>query len=184
MVVQTNPVTQEIKYRPVIDMSRHVNKYMIVPSCKLQDLTISEPWLEPDMFQTSIDLTSMFHPVKLNSSMFTYFSFALENEEGNLQYYQFKILQFGNAYAVYCVTKLLKTVSVYMHSQTILFSIFIDDIKILNRDKKLCELETIFCTKVLAWAGWNVNHKKSTLEPTQQMATILGKIASRTKIPW
>ena len=184
MVVQTNPVTQEIKYRPVIDMSRHVNKYMIVKSCNLQLETISEPWLEPDMFQTSIDLTSMFHPVKLNSSMFTYFSFALENEEGNLQYYQFKILQFGNVYAVYCVTKLLKTVSVYMHSQTILFSIFIDDIKILNRDKKLCELETIFCTKVLAWAGWNVNHKKSTLEPTQQMATILGKIASWTKIPW
>ena len=110
----------------------------------------------------------MFHHVKLNSAMFTYFGFALENE-GNLQYYQFKILQFGNAYAVYCVTKLLKTVSVYMHSQSILFSIFIDDIRILNRDKKLCELETIFCTKILAWAGWNVNHKKSILEPTQQL---------------
>ena len=64
MVVQTNPVTQEIKYRPVIDMSRPVNKYMIVPSCKLQDLNISEPWLEQDMFQTSLDLTSMFHHVK------------------------------------------------------------------------------------------------------------------------
>jgi len=88
LVVQTNQVTQEIKYRPVIDMSRHENKYMIVPSCKLQDLNISEPWLEQDMFQTSIDLTSMFHHVKLNSAMFTYFGFALENE-GNLQYYQF-----------------------------------------------------------------------------------------------
>ena len=85
-------------------MSRHVNEYMIVPSCKLQDLNISKPWLEPDVFQTSIDLTSMFHHMKLNSSMFTYFGFVLENKEGNLQYYQFKILQFGNAYAVYCLT--------------------------------------------------------------------------------
>ena len=34
MVIQSNPVTGEIKYRPVIDMSRHVNKYMITPHTK------------------------------------------------------------------------------------------------------------------------------------------------------
>ena len=66
MVVQTNQVTQEKKYRPVIDMSRHLNNFRIVPHTKLQDLNVSEPWLERDMYQTSLDLASMFHHVKLN----------------------------------------------------------------------------------------------------------------------
>ena len=76
MVVQTNQVTQEKKYRSVIDMSRHLNNFMIVPHTKLQDLNVSEPWLERDMYQTSLDLKSMFHHVKLNPCMYTYFGFA------------------------------------------------------------------------------------------------------------
>ena len=45
MVIQSNPVTREIKYRPVVDMSRHVNKYMITSHTKLQDLNTSELWV-------------------------------------------------------------------------------------------------------------------------------------------
>ena len=53
MVLQTNPVTGEVKYRPVIDMSRHVNNYMIVPHTTLQDLKTLEPWVTRGIFQTS-----------------------------------------------------------------------------------------------------------------------------------
>ena len=42
MVIQSNPVTGKVKYRLVIDMSRHINKYKIVPHSKLQDLNTSE----------------------------------------------------------------------------------------------------------------------------------------------
>ena len=56
-----------------------------------------------------------------------------------------------------------------MHSQTILFSIFIDDMRVLNKDKDLCAIETKFCQKILNWAGWNINMKKSSFEPTQQL---------------
>ena len=69
MVVQKSSYTGD----KICTSYRHEHEYMIVPSCKLQDLNISKPWLEPDVFQTSIDLTPMFHHVKLNSSMFTYF---------------------------------------------------------------------------------------------------------------
>ena len=40
-------------------MSRHVNKYMITPHTKLQDLNTSELWVSERIFQTSLDLTSM-----------------------------------------------------------------------------------------------------------------------------
>ena len=168
MVLQSNPVTGEVKYRPVIDMSRHVNNYMIVPHTTLQDLKTSEPWVTRGIFQTSLDLTSMFHHVRLHESMYEYFGFALDFN-GVTQYYVFTILQFGNAYAVYCVTKLLKPVCSYMHSLSILFSIYIDDIRIMCEDFHLCVEYTSFCVNVLTCAVWNVNTSKSPMVPTQQL---------------
>ena len=168
MVIQSNPVTGEVKYRPVIDMSRNVNKYMIVPHTKLQDLNTSELWVIQNIFQTSLDLTSMFHHVKLHESMYAFFGFELPFE-GGTRFYVFTILQFGNAYAVYCVTKLLKPICSYMHSLSILFSIYIDDIRIMNENYEVCKFYTEFCVKVLTVAGWNVNLKKSMLMPTQQL---------------
>ena len=168
MVIQSNPVRGEIKYRPVIDMSRHFNKYMIVPHTKLQDLNTSELWVTQNIFQTSLDLTSMFHHVKLHESMYEFFGFELPFE-GETRFYVFTILQFGNAYAVYCVTKLLNPVCSFMHSLSILFSIYIDDIRIMNENYEVCNIYTEFCVKVLTFAGWKVNIKKSTLIPTQQL---------------
>ena len=112
VVVQSNPVTGEIKFRPVIDMSRHVNRYMVVPHTRLQDLGFSEVWVTPNIFQTALDLQQMFHHVKLHESMYEYFGFELQFD-GKPQYYVFTILQFGNTYTVYCVTRLLKPVCNY-----------------------------------------------------------------------
>ena len=81
----------------------------------------------------------------------------------------FTILQFGNAYALYCVTKLLKPVCSYMHSLSILFSIYIDDIRIMSDDFHLCVEYTAFCVNVLTCGGWNINTSKSTMDPTQQL---------------
>ncbi len=44
LTVPTITVAQELKCGLVMDMSRLVLKYMIMHSCKLQALTISEPW--------------------------------------------------------------------------------------------------------------------------------------------
>ena len=41
--------------------------------------------------------------------------------------------------------------------------------RVLNKDKDLCTIETKFCQKILNWAGWNINMKKSSFEPTQQL---------------
>ena len=119
--------------RLVIDISRHSNKYMIVPHTKLQNLNTLEHWVTQNIFQTSLDLTSIFHHVKLHESMYEFFGF-----DGETRFYVFTILQFGNAYAMYCVRKLLNPICTYMHSLLILFSIYIDDIRIMNENYEVC----------------------------------------------
>ena len=167
-MVQSNPVTGEIKFRPVIDMSRHVNRYMVVPHTRLQDLSFSEVCVTPNIFQTALDLQQMFHHVKLHESMYEYFGFELQFD-GKPQYYVFTILQFGNAYADYCVTRLLKPMCNYMHSLSVLFSIYIDDVRIMHENSDFCTLHTEFCVQVLTFAGWRVNVEKLTIVPTQQL---------------
>ena len=109
----------------------------------------------------------MFHHVKLHECMYDYFGFALDFE-GETRFYVFTVLQFGNAYAVYCLTKLMKPICSYMHSLSILFSIYIDDIRIMNADYFVCKAATEFCIEVLYYAGWNMNINKSVQLPTQQ----------------
>jgi len=70
----------------------------------------------------------MFHHVKLLESMYEFFGFELPFEGET--FYIFTILQFRNAYAVYCVTKLLNPICSYLQSLSILFSVYIDDIQI------------------------------------------------------
>ena len=130
-------------------------------------MNTSELWVSERIFQTSLDLTSMFHHVKLHGCIYNYFRFALDFE-GKTRFYVFSVLQFGNANAVYCVTKLMKPICSYMHSLSILFSIYIDDIRIMNADYFVCKAATEFCIEVLYYAGWNMNINKSVQLPTQQ----------------
>ncbi len=39
----------------------------------------------------------------------------------------------------------------------------------MNENYEVCKIYTEYCVKVLTFAGWNVNLKKSTLMPTQQL---------------
>ena len=63
----------------------------------------------------------------------------------------------------------MKPICFYMQSLSILFSIYIDDIRIMNADYFVCKAATEFCIEVLNYTGWNVNMDKSVLLPTQQL---------------
>ena len=56
-----------------------------------------------------------------------------------------------------------------MHSLSVLFSIYIDDVRIMHENSDFCTLHTEFCVQVLTFAGWRVNVEKSTIVPTQQL---------------
>ena len=116
--------------RLVIDISRHSNKYMIVPHTKLQNLNTLELWVTQNIFQTSLDLTSIFHHVKLHESMYEFFGFEYEL---GMSFFGYEL-----PFAMYCVRKLLNPICTYRHSLSILFSIYIDDIRIMNQNYEVC----------------------------------------------
>ena len=60
VAVKHDPVADTIKYRPVIDLSRHVNKYVKDLKVKLDDLNVSEVLIKQGDFMASFDLENQF----------------------------------------------------------------------------------------------------------------------------
>ena len=77
-----DPVTDTTKFRPVIDLSRHVNKHVKEVKVKLDDLGVSEVLIEKNDFMGSFDLENQFFHVNLAPEFKKYFGFALPKEGG------------------------------------------------------------------------------------------------------
>ena len=60
VAVQHNLITNVTKYRPCIDLSRHVNKFIKDFPVKLDDLTVVEELVSPGDFMTALDLENQF----------------------------------------------------------------------------------------------------------------------------
>jgi hypothetical protein len=54
VAVQYNAVTDSIKYRPCIDLSRHVNKFIADMTVKLDDLTVSQELIHPGDYMVAL----------------------------------------------------------------------------------------------------------------------------------
>jgi len=120
-------VTETLKKRLVLDLSREVNKCIPGEKTKLADLSVSEQLIEEGDFMTVFDLRNMFFHVRLHPNMYRYFGFALPNEEGGEDYYVLKVLVYGCKPAVNIVTKLLQPVTAFWHSLGIKQSIYVDN---------------------------------------------------------
>ena len=57
--------TGETKKRPCLDASRHLNKFMIDLPVKLADLSVSEKMIEPNDWQTALDMQNMYFHVSI-----------------------------------------------------------------------------------------------------------------------
>ena len=156
------------KLRLVLDLSRHVNEYVPDIHVKLDDLSYSEPWLFEGAFMTSFDLKSMFHQVGINTNYRTYFGFSyiLNGEQA---YFVYNVLPFGFKLAVWIVTHLILPLKLYIHTFSILFSIYLDDGRVIAKNIDIARYQTAFVIDVFQYAGWELNYAKSTLEPTQQL---------------
>jgi hypothetical protein len=120
----TNPLTvaakydaykQEVKLRPCIDLSRHVNRLIKKVHVKLDDLDSAEQLIEQGDYLTAFDLENQFFHVYLRPEDRKYFGFAVPDEKGQLQFYQFAVMAYGYAPAVAIVTRLLQPVKAYLY---------------------------------------------------------------------
>ena len=160
---------KRMKYRPVIDMSRHINPLMEDRKVKLADLSYFEPLYVKGSFGVTWDFTSMYHQLMLTKGTSELFGCAIEQADKTFKYYKFKYLMFGTKPAVYIMTWLLKPSMNYLRDNSIKAGIFIDDGMALNTNRQVLEVETKFIITMFENAGWDLNLEKSNLVPSQKV---------------
>ena len=81
-----DPVTDKLKERLVLDMSRHVNNFIADKVVKLDDLSASEHLLDVNDYMTSFDLKNQFFHIKLHPDYYKYFGFSVPDEQGVVRF--------------------------------------------------------------------------------------------------
>jgi len=169
VAVQYNAVLDTTKYRPCIDLSRHVNRCIAKSSVKLDDLTVAQELISPNDFMTSLDLENQYFQIRLNPEMSKYIGFMIPDQDGSPCYYIFKVMAYGCKPAVTVVTRLLRPIKAFLHSLGIKFTVYIDDGRVSAATADLCSSHMQFVLHILQLAGWRIQWKKTTLVPTQRL---------------
>ena len=165
-----NLSTGETKLRPCYDASRHLNNFLDVPKVKISDLSVSEKLLEQGDYQTAFDLENMYFHIRIHESHHQYLGFNMPNEHtGEDEYYCFSVMIYGLAMAVAVVTKLTLPVMQYLNKKGIRAAIMIDDGRVLGRNKEESWKNHVLALEVFQKAGWNIQHAKTSTEPTLQL---------------
>jgi len=161
--------SDKIKFRPVLDLSRHVNHFIPSRSVQLDDLSHVADLLEQGDYLLAFDLKNQFFHVRLHPEARKFFGFAVPDETGNEKYYQFTVMVYGLKSAVQVVTRLILPLKAYIHKLGIRFSIYVDDGRCVapTADQVYWQQRTVL--HIFQLAGWNVNWEKTVMVPTQTL---------------
>jgi len=183
VAVQVNSVTQLVKYRPCIDLSRHVNLYIAGSHMKLDDLAIAQELIDTGDFMAAFDLENQFFQVRLAPETQKYFGFMVPSVSGVDCFYQFTVMAYGCKPAVYIVTRLLLPIKAFLHRLGIKMSVYVDDGRISAPTYETCRSQFYFALHVLQLAGWRIQWKKTTVHPTRSLLH-LGFITDSVKMTY
>ncbi len=161
-----DPVKDETKLRPCIDLSRHVNKCTRVSHAKLDDLTVAQDLIIKDDFVASFDLANQFFHVKLHEADKKFLAFELPGMNGEQEYYWFTVMA---SPAVEVITRLLRSLKVYLHQLGIKLSLYVDDGKVSAGTKEKTWSQFQFVLTVSQLCGWDIQWKKTSTEAVQQL---------------
>ncbi len=159
----------KLKYRPVLDLSRHVNLFVKDRSVQLDDLHQVADILVPGDYMLAFDLKNQFFHVRLHPEARKYFGFAVPDEQGQLRFYQFTVMVYGLKSAVHVVTRLILPLKAYIHRMGIRFSIYIDDGRCVATSADGVFWQQKLVLHIFQLAGWNVNWEKTVSIPSQSL---------------
>jgi hypothetical protein len=109
VAVKVDPVKEEHKLRPCIDLNRHVNKCTRVSHAKLDNLFVAQERISKDNYLAFFDLANQFFHVRLLETDKKCFGFETPGEDGRpgrQEYYQFAVMAYSYSPAVEVVTRL------------------------------------------------------------------------------
>ena len=151
------------KWRPVIDLSV-VNKYLHIPTFKMETAENIRDSLQQGEWVTSIDLTDAYFHIPIHPRFQKYLRFNVGDRS-----YQFTALPFGIATAPLEFTMVAKEVKLMALAEGIRIHQYIDDWLMRAKTKQQCQENTHRLIHLVQSLGWIINFEKSDLIPTQEI---------------
>ena len=151
------------EYRIILDLSE-LNDFVRKISFKMDSLDFIITMIRPGDFFVSIDISDAYYAVAMNIISMPYLTFMFLNV-----LYQFTCLPQGLTSAPRIFTKILRYVLIYLRSQSIRISAWLDDLMIASSSASLTSSQTTTTLGTLEELGFLPNYAKSVLTPTQRI---------------
>ena len=138
--VSSRLVEGALKKRLCIDLSRHINKFLLQEAMTMTTLEKSLLLVQPDNWMATYDLTSTFRHAPIHPDFHKYLGFSIVNAEGVEEYCVCTCMPFGLAIATQCLSQIIRANCRYAAMKGIRNCLYIDDGYIGAATKALCFL--------------------------------------------
>ena len=174
-------VEGKLKKRLCIDLSRHVNLFLMLEAMTMTTLDKSLAVIQPQDWLATYDLSSAFHHIPIHPDYHKYLGFSIENEEGEEEFYAYTCMPFGLATATQCLARVTKAITRYAALQGIRNVLYIDDGRIGAISEELCALHLQQVLSIWKRAGFvNAADKTDTADSISQTKSYLGFVIDTT----
>lgn len=162
--------------RPIINL-KPINGLIVSPSFKMETLASVVHGLRRNDWMASIDLKDAYFHVPIHPDSRKFLRFCIQG-----RCYQYRVLPFGLSTSPRVFTKFLAPIMASLRLQGIRIFPYLDDLLFTAESKPLLLEHLQIALRFLTQAGFIVNAKKSSLEPTQDLVFLGARL--RTQEGW
>lgn len=155
------------KWRLVLDASRGLNPYCTARGTKLDDHSAIPATVKPDSYMVVNDLDSGFWHIHIHPDHWQYLGNSVEGEDGEAEYYVWKVLVLGLRDAVHIFTRTIAPIMAQLRREGINTQIYVDDALVCNATKELTLRDEARMFELFTEAGWIFKPSKRSGEPSQ-----------------
>ena len=151
-----------------------LNNCLSPPHFKMEGIQCVQYVITQKDYMTKIDLKDAYLTVAVHMKSRQYLQFEWENT-----LYQYITMPFGLSIAPFVFTKTLKRPITLLRLWGVRLIVYLDDILIAGPSTETTSLHTNWVIRLLSQLGFVINHKKSILNPTQEIE-FLGLLVNTT----
>lgn len=161
-IVSPLGVVAQKKLRLIFD-ARYINKHLIIPPLRYEDLGFAHQFLRPNDFMVTFDLKKGYHHVDIHDEYLTFLGFEWDG-----QFYVFSSLPFGLASACWAFSKITRELLSKWRRQGYRCSGYLDDSIHAHQSPDILS-ERVSSTIVpdMRQCGLVINEEKSDMVPLQ-----------------
>jgi hypothetical protein len=120
--------------------------------------------LQHNDYMASIDLSDAFFSIPIHDSCKKFLSFEFDGSQ-----YSYNVLPFGFTSSPRIFSKMLKPAIIYLRSQGIKISFYLDDIFLCSSSSNVLQSHVKFTIELLINLGFSPNYKISSLKPSRSL---------------